>query len=159
MACIWTSSAHLGRRRRAVGKWETRRIFQGGLIAVFSAAADGSKLCRGSVGKRRVWAVVVVIALPEIELPSRIGYLPGDMTRTQMLEVNTHNQRLLEQIPVTETERKAFAGEQLLLPPEYLVWYRPLGCLVITGAYSVLGLSRIWAPLYLRCTPPRSPAG
>ena len=103
--------------------------------------------------------MVVVIALPEIELPSRIGYLPGDMTRTQMLEVNTHNQRLLEQIPVTETERKAFAGEQLLLPPEYLVWYRPLGCLVITGAYSVLGLSRIWAPLYSRCTPPRSPAG
>jgi hypothetical protein len=42
-------------------------------------------------------------------------YVPGDSTRAQALEASTHNQRLLEQIPVTETERKALAGDQLAL--------------------------------------------
>lgn len=42
-------------------------------------------------------------------------YVPGDSTRAQALEANTHNQRLLEQIPVTETERKALAGDQAAL--------------------------------------------
>lgn len=42
-------------------------------------------------------------------------YVPGGSTRAQALEANTHNQRLLEQIPVTETERKALAGDQVAL--------------------------------------------
>ena len=42
-------------------------------------------------------------------------YVPGDSTRAQALEANTNNQRLLEQIPVTETERKALAGDQAAL--------------------------------------------
>lgn len=42
-------------------------------------------------------------------------YVPGDSTRAQALEANAHNQRLLEQIPVTETERKALAGDQAAL--------------------------------------------
>ena len=42
-------------------------------------------------------------------------YVPGDSTRAQALEANTHNQRLLEQIPVTETERKALGGDQAAL--------------------------------------------
>lgn len=42
-------------------------------------------------------------------------YVPGDSTRAQALEANAHNQRLLEQIPVTETERKALAGDQVAL--------------------------------------------
>ena len=37
-----------------------------------------------------------------------------------------------------------WSGPQPLWPLEYLVWYWPLGCLVITGTYSALGLSRIW---------------
>ena len=41
-------------RRRAGGKWETRSVFQGGFTAVFSTAARGGELCRGSVGQRRV---------------------------------------------------------------------------------------------------------
>ncbi len=36
-----------------------------------------------------------------------------------------------------------WSGPQPLWPAEYLVWYWPLACVVITGAYSVLGLSRI----------------
>lgn len=36
-----------------------------------------------------------------------------------------------------------WSGPQPLWPAEYLVWYWPLGCVVITGAYSFLGLSRI----------------
>jgi integrase len=42
-------------------------------------------------------------------------YVPGDSTRAQALEANTHNQRLMEQIPITETERKALAGDQAAL--------------------------------------------
>jgi len=42
-------------------------------------------------------------------------YVPGNSTRAQALEANTHNQRLLEQIPVTETERKALEGDQTAL--------------------------------------------
>jgi integrase len=42
-------------------------------------------------------------------------YVPGDSTRAQALEANTHNQRLLEQIPVTEAERKALAGDRAAL--------------------------------------------
>ncbi len=42
-------------------------------------------------------------------------YVPGDSARAQALEANTHNQRLLEQIPMTETERKALAGDQAAL--------------------------------------------
>ena len=39
-------------RRSAVEKWETRRVFQGGLIAVFSTAADGGELRRSAVVQR-----------------------------------------------------------------------------------------------------------
>jgi hypothetical protein len=42
-------------------------------------------------------------------------YVPGDSARAQALEANTHNQRLLEQIPMTETERKALTGDQVAL--------------------------------------------
>jgi integrase len=42
-------------------------------------------------------------------------YVPGDSARAQALEANAHNQRLLEQIPMTETERKALAGDQAAL--------------------------------------------
>jgi hypothetical protein len=42
-------------------------------------------------------------------------YVPGDSTRAQAPEANTHNQRLMEQIPITETERKALAGDQAAL--------------------------------------------
>jgi hypothetical protein len=44
-----------------------------------------------------------------------IFYVPGDSTKAQALEANAHNQRLLEQIPMTETERKALAGDQIAL--------------------------------------------
>jgi hypothetical protein len=37
-----------------VGKWETRSVFQGGIIAVFSTAAGGGELRRGEVVERRV---------------------------------------------------------------------------------------------------------
>jgi integrase len=39
-------------------------------------------------------------------------YVPGNSTKAQALEASTHNQHLLEQIPMTETERKALAGDQ-----------------------------------------------
>jgi hypothetical protein len=42
-------------------------------------------------------------------------YVPGDSARAQALEANTHNQRLLEQIPMTEIERKALTGDQAAL--------------------------------------------
>jgi hypothetical protein len=41
-------------RRRAGGKWEKRSVFRGGFTALFSTAARGSELCRGSVGQRRM---------------------------------------------------------------------------------------------------------
>jgi hypothetical protein len=67
------------------------------------------------------WAMVTV--------PTRIGhnvstawpcqrcdfYVPRDSSKAQALEANAHNQRLLEQIPVTETERKALAGDRSAL--------------------------------------------
>jgi hypothetical protein len=42
-------------------------------------------------------------------------YVPGESGRAQALEANVHNQRLMEQIPMTETERKALAGDQTAL--------------------------------------------
>jgi hypothetical protein len=42
-------------------------------------------------------------------------YVPRDSSKAQALEANAHNQRLLEQIPVTETERKALAGDRSAL--------------------------------------------
>jgi len=42
-------------------------------------------------------------------------YVPGDSARAQALEASTHNQRLLEQIPMTKTERKALTGDQAAL--------------------------------------------
>ena len=42
-------------------------------------------------------------------------YVPGNSTSAQILEANIHNQRLLEQIPMTDTERKALAGDQAAL--------------------------------------------
>jgi hypothetical protein len=52
-------------------------------------------------------------------------YVPGNSTKAQALEANTHNQRLLEQIPMTETERKALTGDQAAL--EHLVKAGSLG--------------------------------
>jgi integrase len=42
-------------------------------------------------------------------------YVPGESTKALILEANAHNQRLLEQIPVTETERQALEGDQKAL--------------------------------------------
>jgi len=42
-------------------------------------------------------------------------YVPGDSGRAQALEANAHNQRLMEQIPMTETEQKALAGDRIAL--------------------------------------------
>ncbi len=48
--------------------------------------------------------------------PARVDAVDGSCRHpNQALEANTHNQRLLEQIPVTETERKALAGDQAAL--------------------------------------------
>jgi Phage integrase family len=38
-------------------------------------------------------------------------YVPGNSAKAQALEADTHNLKLLEQIPVTETERKALEGD------------------------------------------------
>jgi hypothetical protein len=46
-------------------------------------------------------------------------YVPGNSAKAQALEANAHNQSLLEQIPMTETERKALTGDQAAL--EHLV--------------------------------------
>jgi hypothetical protein len=42
-------------------------------------------------------------------------YAPGDSARAPAHGANIHNQRLLEQIPMTETERKALTGDQVAL--------------------------------------------
>lgn len=55
-------------------------------------------------------------------------YVPGDSTRAQALEANLHNQRLLEQIPVTETERKALAGDQAALRQLIEASQTPVAC-------------------------------
>lgn len=39
-------------------------------------------------------------------------YVPGNSTKTQALEASIHNQRLLEKIPMTETEQKALSGDR-----------------------------------------------
>ena len=42
-------------------------------------------------------------------------YVPGDSAKAQALEADAHNLKLLEQIPVTETERKALEGDRKAL--------------------------------------------
>lgn len=42
-------------------------------------------------------------------------YVPGDSARAQALEADAHNLKLLEEIPVTETERKALEGDRKAL--------------------------------------------
>jgi hypothetical protein len=42
-------------------------------------------------------------------------YVPGNSTKAQALEANEHNQKLLEQIPMTDTERKALTGDHAAL--------------------------------------------
>jgi hypothetical protein len=42
-------------------------------------------------------------------------YVPSDSTKAQALEADTHNLKLLEQIPMTETERKALEGDRKAL--------------------------------------------
>jgi hypothetical protein len=41
--------------------------------------------------------------------------VPGDSARAQALEADAHNLKLLEQIPVTETERQALEGDRKAL--------------------------------------------
>ena len=60
-------------RLSAVEKWETRSVFQGGCIAVFSTAAGGGELRRRAIVQRRVRTLVVVVAPPEIQLPPGVG--------------------------------------------------------------------------------------
>jgi|SRR6185437_10198243 len=42
-------------------------------------------------------------------------YVPGASSKAQALEADAHNLKLLEQIPVTETERKALEGDRKAL--------------------------------------------
>jgi hypothetical protein len=42
-------------------------------------------------------------------------YVPGDAAKAQALEADAHSLKLLEQIPVTETERKALEGDRAAL--------------------------------------------
>lgn len=42
-------------------------------------------------------------------------YVPGSSSKGQALEADAHNLKLLEQIPVTETERKALEGDRKAL--------------------------------------------
>lgn len=42
-------------------------------------------------------------------------YVPGDSAKAQALEADAHNLKLLEEIPVTETERKALEGDHKAL--------------------------------------------
>jgi hypothetical protein len=62
-----------------VGKWETRSVFQGGFIAVFSTAAAGGELRRGAIGQRQTQAVMVVVAAPEMQLPPSVGQSKEDL--------------------------------------------------------------------------------
>jgi hypothetical protein len=48
-------------------------------------------------------------------MPDPGRYVPGASAKAQALEANVHNQRLMEQILMTETERKALAGDQAAL--------------------------------------------
>jgi len=41
--------------------------------------------------------------------------VPGDSAKAQALEADAHNLKRLEQIPVTETERKALEGDRKAL--------------------------------------------
>ncbi len=59
-------------RRRAVGKWETRSVFQGSLIADFSTAASSSELRRRAIVQGRVRSVVVVVSSPEVQLAASV---------------------------------------------------------------------------------------
>jgi hypothetical protein len=43
-------------------------------------------------------------------------YVPDDSAKAQALEADAHNLKLPEQIPVTDTERKAIEGDQLTAP-------------------------------------------
>jgi hypothetical protein len=42
-------------------------------------------------------------------------YVPGDSAKAQALEADAHNLKLLEEIPVTDTERKALEGDRKAL--------------------------------------------
>src|ERR1700722_8713412 len=69
----WVVVSPFYRRRRAEVKGETRSVFQGGLIAVFSSAACGCELRRSTIGQRRVRPVLVVVPSPQMQLSSGIG--------------------------------------------------------------------------------------
>jgi len=70
--------------------WETRSVFQGGSIAVFSTAAGGCKLRRCTVVQSRVGALVVVVAPPEMQLPPGVG----------QVEEHLHVQALVAELAV-----------------------------------------------------------
>ena len=53
-------------------KWETRSVFQGSLIAVFSTAASSSELRWGAIVQSRVRTVVVVVSSPEVQLAASV---------------------------------------------------------------------------------------
>ena len=60
-------------RSRAEGEWETRSVFQGGLIADFSSAADGCVFVRRPVRECRVRPVIVLVMAPQGQLAASIG--------------------------------------------------------------------------------------
>ena len=69
-------------RRRAVGKWETRRVFQGGAAAVFSrACGPRRKRVRCQVPKTAVGPGLVVFAPPGRDLAPRVKQVvePADV--------------------------------------------------------------------------------
>src|SRR2546427_5641743 len=59
----------------AVGKWETRRVFQGHEVTVFSTAfrARQTELLRCSISETAVRANRVVVNTPDLDVASGIG--------------------------------------------------------------------------------------
>ena len=66
-------------RRRAVGKWKTRRVFQGGAAAVFSTAMDPMLRCerrRRQVAEAAVRSELVVILPHQRRLDASLEQVP-----------------------------------------------------------------------------------
>ena len=59
----------------AVGKWETRRVFQGHEVTVFSTAffARQTKLFRWPITETTVWTNRVVVDAPDLDVMPGVG--------------------------------------------------------------------------------------
>ena len=90
-----------------VVRWES------GKRAAFSKAASppsfpplhrGGKLCRGSIGQRRVRAVVVVVPPPQMQLPAGVGQGEEDLhvqTLVAQLAVEAFDVAVLHRLAMT----------------------------------------------------------